>query len=115
MEEEPRCAGLLRRLAMSDEGTFESVFVAGSTYNDTPALGDKARALVRLAALIATEAAAPSYQWAVTTARAAGVSEDELTGVLVNVGPIVGTARVASAALALALALGFEVDFAQPQ
>ena len=114
MAEEPRRAGLLRRLAMGDEGTFESVFVGESTDIDAAVLGDKTRAVVRLAALIATEALSPSYQWVVTTARAAGVREDELIGVLVTVGPIVGVARVASAAPALALALGFDLDLAHP-
>ena len=52
-------------------------------------LGDKPHALIRLAALIASQSAAPSYQWAVRF-RAAGVSDDEVAGVLMTVAPIVG-------------------------
>ncbi len=100
--EEPKCAELLRRLAVSDEGTIGSVFAGEITDLESSELGDKTRALARLAALVATESAAPSYQWAVSVARAAGVSDDEVVGVLVSVGPIVGIARVASAAPALA-------------
>ena len=110
--EEPKCAELLRRLAVSDEGTIGSVFAGEITDLESSELGDKTRALARLAALVATESAAPSYQWAVSVARAAGVSDDEVVGVLVSVGPIVGIARVASAAPALAGALGFELDVA---
>ena len=98
MRDEPECAGLLRRLAVSDDGTIGSIFAGEITDLENSELGDKTRALVRLAALIATESAAPSYQWAVSVARAAGVSDDEVTGVLMSVAPIVGIARVASAA-----------------
>lgn len=63
-----------------------------------------------MAALIATEAALSSYQWAVDSALAAGASERDIVDVLVAVGPVVGLARVASAAPELALALGYDVE-----
>jgi 4-carboxymuconolactone decarboxylase len=110
MTDEPPCAGLLRRLAVSDEDTIGSIFAGEVTDLDNSELGDKTHALVRLAALVATESAAPSYQWAVGVALAAGVSENEVTGVLMTVAPIVGLARVASAAPALASALGYDLD-----
>ena len=98
MSDEPECAGLLRRLAVSDDGTIGSIFAGEITDLENSELGDKAHALVRLAALIATDSGAPSYQWAVSVARAAGVTDDEVAGVLMSVAPIVGMARVASAA-----------------
>ena len=110
MSDEPQCAALLRRLAVSDERTIGSIFGGEITDLDNSELGDKTRALVRLAALIATESAAPSYQWAIGVALAAGVTEDEVAGVLMSVGPIVGVARVASAAPVLASALGYELN-----
>jgi 4-carboxymuconolactone decarboxylase len=110
MTDEPGCAELLRRLAVSDDGTIGSIFAGEITDLENSELGDKTHALVRLAALIATESGAPSYQWAVSVARAAGVRDDEVTGVLMSVAPIVGIARVASAAPALAAALGYELD-----
>ena len=112
MTEEPECAVLLRRLAVSDDGTLGSIFAGEITDIENSELGDKPRALIRLAALIASQSAAPSYQWAVSVARAAGVSDDEVAGVLMTVAPIVGIARVASAAPALASALGYELDVA---
>ena len=93
MREEPESAGLLRRLAVSDDGTIGAIFAGEITDLESSELGDKTRALVRLAALIATESAAASYQWAVSVARAAGVSDDEVAGVLLSVAPIVGIAR----------------------
>ena len=111
MSNEPRCAGLLRRLALSDEGTIGSIFGADITDLDNNSeLGEKTRASIRLAALIATESAAPSYQWAVNVALAAGLSEDEVAAVLMSVAPIVGVARVASAAPVIASALGYELE-----
>ena len=55
MRDEPECAGLLRRLAVSDDGTIGSIFAGEITDLENSELGDKTRALVRLAALIATE------------------------------------------------------------
>ena len=110
MTDEPGCAELLRRLAVSDDGTIGSIFAGEITDLENSELGDKTHALVRLAALIATESGAPSYQWAVSVARAVGVRDEEVTGVLMSVAPIVGMARVASAAPALAAALGYELD-----
>ena len=112
MRDEPSCAGLLRRLAVSDQGTIGSIFADEITGLDESQLGGKTHALVRLAALIATESAAPTYQWAVSVAHAAGVSDDEVVGVLLGVAPIVGIARVASAAPMLASALGYDLDVA---
>jgi 4-carboxymuconolactone decarboxylase len=71
-------------------------------------LGGRTGALVRLAALIALEAAPASYQWAVHGALATGASEDDIVAVLTAVAPIVGAARVSSAARELGPALGFE-------
>ena len=104
------CAVLLRRLALSDEGAIGSIFAGELTDVENSELGERTRALVRLAALVATESAAPSYQWAVSVALAAGVSEDEIGAVLITVAPIVGVARVASAAPAVAAALGYGLD-----
>ena len=110
VHDEPMCAVLLRRLALSDEGAIGSIFAGELTDVDNAELGERTRALVRLAALVATESAAPSYQWAVSVALAAGVSEDEIGAVLITVAPIVGVARVASAAPAVAAALGYGLD-----
>ena len=114
MRDEPRCAALLRRLAVSDDGTLGSIFDGELTDLEDSDLGDKARALVRLAALIAVDAGVPSYQWAVSVARAAGIRDDQVTGVLLSVAPVVGSARVASAAPGLASALGYELDDPDP-
>ena len=110
MSDEPRSASLLRRLALSNDDAIDSIFADEIVDVENLTLGDKTRALVRLAALIATESAAPSYQWAVSVALAAGVSEDDVVCVLMSVAPIVGLARVASAAPMLASALGYELD-----
>ena len=108
--DEPLNALLLRRLAINDEGAIEAVFSA--TGDEMPQLGDKTDALVRLAALVASDSAAASYQWAITTALAAGVTDDEVVGALIAVAPIVGVARIVSAAAMVAPALGYELDLA---
>ena len=113
MRKESGDSGLLRRLAVGDDDTIGSIFAGEIAELENFELGDKTQALVGLAALIATESPGPTYQRAVSVARAAGVSDNEMTGVLISVGPIVGLARVVSAAPVLATALGYELDFAE--
>ena len=60
-------------------------------------------------ALIALDAGPPSYMSAVERGLDAGASYDEIVGTLIAVIPIVGIARVVSAAPDLALALGYDV------
>jgi len=102
----PEQERLLRLLALNDEDAVSAVVGASLTAQDTPALDDKTRALVRLAGLIALEAAPASYQWGVASAVAAGATDEEIVGVLVAVAPVVGMARAGSAAPELALAVG---------
>src|SRR5262249_58148092 len=54
--------------------------------------------LVRLAALVAVDAPPASYVTNLAAADAAGIGMEDLQNVLIAVAPIVGTARVASAA-----------------
>jgi alkylhydroperoxidase/carboxymuconolactone decarboxylase family protein YurZ len=72
-------------------------------------LDAKTHSLVRLGALIAIDAAPPSYMWAVESALAHGATNEEIVGVLVAVMPSVGSGRVVSAAPRLSLALGYDV------
>ena len=53
-----------------------------------------------------------SYQSTIDLALAAGACNDEIVGILIAVAPIVGLARVVSAAPELALALGYDLDAA---
>ena len=64
---------------------------------------------VRLAALVAVDAPATSYLAHIGAAVETGVTIDDAQNVLVVVAPIVGTARVMSAAVRIAEALGLAI------
>jgi alkylhydroperoxidase/carboxymuconolactone decarboxylase family protein YurZ len=68
--------------------------------------------LVRLAALVAVDAPPASYLLNLAAASDAGVTEDEVRGVLIAIAPLVGTARVVSAAANISSALGFALGVA---
>jgi alkylhydroperoxidase/carboxymuconolactone decarboxylase family protein YurZ len=91
----------LARLASGDRSLADE---------DTPTLDAATRSLVRVGALVASNAAASSYTRDVDRALAAGATVDQLVDTLVAVGPSVGLARVVSAAPRLAAALGYDVD-----
>ena len=69
--------------------------------------------LVRLAALAAVDARPISYLAHVGPAAEAGISVERVQDVLVAIAPIVGTARVTSAAVNIAEALGVAIAVAE--
>jgi len=72
-------------------------------------LDAKSIMLVRLAALIASDAPPISYLANIGAADDAGLEIDDLRGVLIAVAPMVGTARVMTAAANIAKAFGVAV------
>ena len=71
--------------------------------------------LARLAALVAVDAPAASFLLNLGTAADAGVTVEDVQGVLVAVAPIVGTPRIVSAAGSIAEALGIVVAIAEAE
>lgn len=102
----------LRSLALNDERFMESVLGMGGDTVDVSQLDQRTHALVRLGAELAIDAAPNSYQSTIEAALAAGAGIDEIVGTLIAVAPIVGSARVVSAAPELSLALGYDIDAA---
>jgi len=99
---------ILRKLAIRDDALIDQTRHGGSAAPLEP----KARALVCVASLIAVDGTPASYLWAVDAARTAGATDDELVDCLVAVLPVLGEARVVSAAPKLGLALGYDVGAA---
>ena len=95
----------LRKLSVRDDA-----FVGGLLSDEAAAkashLDAKTEALVRIAALVAVDAAPPSYLEAIGAATRANATRDEIVGCLIAVLPAVGIARVVSAAPKVGLALG---------
>lgn len=106
----PEYEDRLRSLALNDERLIESVLGIDADTSVAARLDLREYALVRLASLLALDSAPSSYQAGVDRALAAGSTVEDVLGVLVAIAPIIGTARVVSAAPELALALGHDVD-----
>jgi 4-carboxymuconolactone decarboxylase len=100
---------LLIRLAIRDGATIDPLIVDDARNAAVSHLDAKTHALARVAALIAIDAATPSYLDSVDDAREAGATDDEIVGTLVALLPIVGAPRIVSAAPKLGLALGLDV------
>ena len=69
--------------------------------------------LVRIAALVAVDAPPASYLLNLEAAAEVGVDEEQIRGVLTAIAPIVGTARVASAAGKMVRALGLAIELGE--
>jgi alkylhydroperoxidase/carboxymuconolactone decarboxylase family protein YurZ len=68
--------------------------------------------LARLAALVAIDAPAASYVLNVEPSAEAGLTVEDVQGLLIAIAPIVGTPLVVSAAGKITDALGFVIDLA---
>jgi alkylhydroperoxidase/carboxymuconolactone decarboxylase family protein YurZ len=76
-------------------------------------LDDETLMLVRIAALVAVDAPPASYLLNIGAAGDVGIDADQVQGVLAAVAPIVGTARIASAAGKMMRALGLGDELAE--
>jgi 4-carboxymuconolactone decarboxylase len=91
----------LRALAAGQASALETVARMQVGALERSRLDEETYLLIRLAALVATDAAAVSYR---AHLAAAGPSTAEILDVLMAIAPVVGSARVLSAASELGLA-----------
>jgi 4-carboxymuconolactone decarboxylase len=73
-------------------------------------LDPKTYALVKMASLVAMNASPASYAWNVELAKGAGVTKEELAGMLIALAPTVGLARIIPAATEISFALGYDIE-----
>jgi len=99
----------LRQLSVRDDRLIESVLALDADNVAASGLDPKTHALVTIGSLVAMNATPPSFMSAVERAHGAGVTDDEIVGTLIALMPVVGVARIVSAAPNLGLALGYDV------
>jgi alkylhydroperoxidase/carboxymuconolactone decarboxylase family protein YurZ len=102
----------LRKLSLRDNAYVDRMLGNDAANEAASHLDGKTHALVRVGALVALDAATPSYVEAIGSARKWGATTDEIVGCLIAVLPAVGVARVVSAAPKVGLGLGYDVDAA---
>jgi 4-carboxymuconolactone decarboxylase len=100
----------LRKFAVRDDRYIHALLQTDEASATVAGLDDRSHALVRIATLVALNAAPAAYMSSVEAALKAGASYDEVVGVLIAVLPVVGVARVVSAAPNLGLAVGYDVS-----
>jgi alkylhydroperoxidase/carboxymuconolactone decarboxylase family protein YurZ len=103
---------ILRRLAIVDEGFASDQ--AGLVFGPpgVRVLDSKTAALVRIGALAAIGAPEVCVEWSSSQALAMGATEDEITGVLLAIAPVIGLGRMVGAAPGVAGAFGYDIEAA---
>jgi 4-carboxymuconolactone decarboxylase len=96
----------LSAIATGDSDALEAMLGLRQTMREGSRLDGRTFSLVKIATLIALDAAPASYVWQITNALAEGVEPEELLDVLIAVAPQVGGPRVIAAASEIMLALG---------
>ena len=102
----------MRRLAIVDEGFVgdQAGLMLGPA--DARILDPNTTALVRVGVLTAIGAPEVCLEWSSSHALAAGATEDELTGVLLVIAPVIGLGRIVGAAPGVAGAFGYDIEAA---
>jgi alkylhydroperoxidase/carboxymuconolactone decarboxylase family protein YurZ len=101
---------VLRGLAFHDAESLERLLEIHVENQMASGLDPRTYSLVKVAGLIGMNGPAPSYAWQIGVAREAGVTNEDIMGVLVALAPTIGMARVVSAATEMALAMGMNLD-----
>jgi 4-carboxymuconolactone decarboxylase len=100
---------LLTALTMGDPDLLAEGLELRAQWKERSGLDRRAYALVKVAALIALDAPPASYLWQVSNAIEAGVTPEDLIGVLIAIAPQVGGPKIVAAAPELMVALGLSL------
>ncbi|MFF5312932.1 carboxymuconolactone decarboxylase family protein [Streptomyces massasporeus] len=109
MTEEQTGVGGVAALAEANAPVFETLVQMTLDTYERSGLDQETYLLARIAALVAMDASAPSYLLNVGTAAEIGVPLEKIQGTLVAIAPVVGSARVVSAARAIGEAFELEL------
>jgi 4-carboxymuconolactone decarboxylase len=93
-------------LAQADAPVFETIVQMTLDTFERSGLDPETYLLVRIAALVAMDASPASYLLNIATADQLGIPPEKIQGTLVAVAPVVGSARVVSAARNIGEAFG---------
>jgi alkylhydroperoxidase/carboxymuconolactone decarboxylase family protein YurZ len=96
---------MFEQMVDSNPELFEGLVGLQLQNIENSGLGPRLHAIVRLASLISVGAPSASFAWQVSMAREAGVTAEEIAGVLVAVAPTAGMPKVAAAAPEIKAAL----------
>jgi alkylhydroperoxidase/carboxymuconolactone decarboxylase family protein YurZ len=102
-------------MADSDNPVADALATMTAVSIESSGLPDRELMLARIAALVAVDAQAASYVMNAGAAMDAGVTLEDVQGLLVAVAPIVGTARVLSASVNLAKGIGFVIALVEAE
>ncbi|MFC8242772.1 carboxymuconolactone decarboxylase family protein [Streptomyces chartreusis] len=97
-------------LAEANAPVFETLVQMTLDTFERSGLDEETYLLARIAALVAMGASAPSYLLNIGTAAEVGVPLEKVQGTLVAIAPVVGSARVVSAAGAIGEAFGVDIS-----
>jgi alkylhydroperoxidase/carboxymuconolactone decarboxylase family protein YurZ len=103
---------ILRRLAIVDEEFVGDQAGLALGLPGARVLDPRTAALVRVGVLAAIGAPEVCLDWSSSCALAAGATEDEITGVLLAIAPVIGLGRMVGAASGVAGALGYDIEAA---
>jgi 4-carboxymuconolactone decarboxylase len=99
----------LASLALGDPDSLAAGLELRADWQARSGLDARSFALVKIAALIAIDAPPASYLWQVANALDAGVTPEDILGVLIAIAPEVGGPRLVAAAPEIMVALGLSL------
>jgi alkylhydroperoxidase/carboxymuconolactone decarboxylase family protein YurZ len=105
-------ADTLEALATAEQDIIASLLAMQLQNLENSGLDARTYSLIKIATLVAVDAPPASFVAQVAFASEAGVTPEEIIGVLIAVAPQVGIPKVVAAAPEIMLALGLELEAA---
>ncbi|MFJ9863195.1 carboxymuconolactone decarboxylase family protein [Streptomyces sp. NPDC101165] len=109
MTEDSTGASGVAALAEANAPVFETIVRMTLDTFERSGLDAESYLLARIAALVALDAAPASYLLNIGTAEQLGLPFEKIQGTLVAIAPVVGSARVVSAAQNIGVAFGLDL------
>ena len=103
----------MSELSMSETPVLDLLARMTAESVEASSLDEQTIILVRLAALVASDAPAVSYALNLAVAGELGLTVDDARGVLTAIAPIVGTSRVAAATVRIVEAVNVAIEVAE--
>ena len=101
---------ILRSLVVNDRTLIAERFSSEGQPSVSDQLEERDRCISRVAAITAHDGPVQTFRWTIGDALDAGITPDEIVGVMLAIAPLVGIARIVDTAPKVALALDYDLD-----
>jgi hypothetical protein len=101
---------VVREAALFNAESLERLLEMRIENQEASGLDPRTYSIVKIAGLVGMNGSAASFAWQIGMARDSGVTDSDISGILIALAPTIGTARLVAAASEIAAAIDVELE-----